>query len=55
LLKSSEAGLNATEKTVTINSVSENKIDLTFQFTRTDGQTFSGKYNGLFTDLSSNE
>ncbi|THD33568.1 MAG: hypothetical protein DI588_00060 [Flavobacterium johnsoniae] len=55
LLKSSEAGLNATEKTVTINSVSENKIDLTFQFVRSDGQTFSGKYNGLFTDLSSNE
>lgn len=53
LLNSSEAGLTATEKTVTINSVTENKIDLTFQFTRTDGQTFTGKYNGLFTDMSS--
>ncbi|MCY1482324.1 hypothetical protein D3C87_62640 [compost metagenome] len=55
LLKSSDPGLTATEKTVTINSVTETKVDLTFSFTRADGQTFTGKYNGLFTDLSSTE
>lgn len=55
LLKSSDPGLTATEKTVTVNSVTENRVDLTFLFTRADGQTFTGTYNGLFTDLSSTE
>lgn len=50
LLNSSQAGLTATEKNVTINSVDENNVDLTFSFTRSDGQVFSGKYNGVFSD-----
>lgn len=55
LLKSSDPGLTATEKTITINSVTETKVDLTFLFTRADGQTFTGTYIGLFTDMSSTE
>ncbi len=52
LLDSSQAGLNATETTITINSVTETEISLNFSFTRSDGQTFTGIYTGLYSDLS---
>lgn len=52
LLDSSQAGLNATETTVTIDSVTETEISLSFSFTRSDGQTFTGIYTGLYSDLS---
>jgi len=51
-LLNSESGLNATEKTVTITSLTESTISLTFSFTRADGQIFSGSYSGIFTDNS---
>lgn len=54
LLNSSQPGLTATEKNVTINSVTENNVDMTFSFTRTDGQIFSGKYTGVFSDANVN-
>ncbi|RRJ90707.1 hypothetical protein [Flavobacterium macacae] len=54
LLNSSQSGLTATEKNVTINSVTENNVDMTFSFTRTDGQIFSGKYSGIFSDSNVN-
>jgi len=52
LLDSQQPALAATEKKVVINSITENTIDLTFSFTRADGQVFSGNYIGLFTDDS---
>lgn len=55
LLNSSQAGLMATETSVTINSITDTKIDLNFTFTRSDGEIFSGIYSGLYTDNSSIE
>lgn len=55
LLDSTQSSLSATSSTVTINSIDDNKIDLTFTFTRNDGQIFSGKYVGLITDVTSPE
>ena len=52
LLSSTISGMNATETTMTINSIGEDTIDLTFSFTRADGQIISGKYIGLYTDIS---
>lgn len=54
LLNSTDASLTATEKSVTIDKLNftDNTISLTFSFTRTDGQVFSGTYTGLFTDAS---
>lgn len=52
LLNSAQSGLMATEKNVIINSVDENKVDMTFTFTRTDGQVFTGKYNGILSDAN---
>lgn len=52
LLDSQQPTLVATEKKVIINSITESTIDLTFSFTRADGQVFSGNYVGLFTDDS---
>lgn len=52
LLNSAISGLNATEATLTIHNVGEDTIDLTFSFTRADGQIISGKYIGLYTDTS---
>lgn len=52
LLNSAQSGLTATEKSVTITSLTESNISLTFSFTRTDGQVFAGSYSGLYTDDS---
>ncbi|HEU4497596.1 MAG TPA: hypothetical protein VFR70_11140 [Flavobacterium sp.] len=50
LLNSAQPQLEAAQKTVTINSVAANRVDLTFEFTRNDGKVFSGKYSGTFSD-----
>jgi len=52
LLNSQQSAFIATEKSVTINSINETTIDLSFSFTRADGQIFSGNYVGSFTDNS---
>jgi len=52
LLNSAQSGLTATEKIVTITSLTESNISLTFSFTRADGQIFSGSYSGIYTDDS---
>jgi len=52
LLDAQQSGLIATEKSVVINSIDDNTIDLTYSFTRADGQVFSGNYIGTFTDNS---
>ena len=54
LLNSAQTGLNATEKNVIINAVDDNRVDMTFSFTRADGQVFSGKYQGVFSDSNVN-
>lgn len=51
-LLNSQTELVATEKNVTINSVNENKVDITFSFTRNDGQVFNGNYVGVFSDAN---
>lgn len=40
--------LNASSGEVTINSISDTSIDLSFTFTRTDGVVISGSYSGLY-------
>ena len=50
LLDSSQSSLTATDKSVTINSVDDNTFNVTFSFTRSDGQIFAGKYSGIFSD-----
>lgn len=52
LLNNAQSGLTATEKIVTITSLTESNISLTFSFTRADGQIFSGSYSGVYTDES---
>ena len=54
LLNSAQTGLTATEKNVIINSVNDNRVDMTFSFTRTDGQVITGKYQGVFSDTNVN-
>jgi hypothetical protein len=50
LLNSAQPGLTATDKNVTINSVDDNNFNVSFSFIRSDGQVFTGKYNGIFSD-----
>lgn len=52
LLNSAHSSLSSTSSTVVINSIDEDKINLTFTFTRNDGQVFSGKYVGLLSDVT---
>jgi len=52
LLDAQQSALTATEKSVVINSITDDTINLTFSFTRADGQVFSGNYIGTFTDNS---
>ena len=44
-----QSNLYASSGSITINSVTENTVDLTFTFTRTDGEIISGSYNGNYT------
>lgn len=50
LLSDSDSNSNiyASNSTVTINNLTTTTVDLTFSFTRNDGQTISGSYNGAY-------
>ena len=50
LLSDSDSNSNiyASNSTVVINDLTTTTVDLTFSFTRNDGQTISGSYNGTY-------
>lgn len=50
LLSDSDSNSNiyAANSTVTINNLTTTTVDLTFSFTRNDGQIISGSYNGTY-------
>lgn len=43
-----QSNLYAATSSVTINTITENTVDLDFSFTRNDGEVISGKYNGTY-------
>lgn len=44
----SNSNIYASNSAVTINDLTTTTVDLTFSFTRNDGQTISGSYNGTY-------
>lgn len=46
------SGLNATQISFTINSVTDTTVDFEFSFTREDGTIISGQYSGNYTNVS---
>lgn len=44
----SNSNVYASNSTVTINNLTTTTVDLTFSFTRNDGQIISGSYNGTY-------
>lgn len=51
ILSDSETTLQANNISVTVNSINSTTINFTFSFTRADGQTVSGQYNGNYLTL----
>ena len=51
ILSDNETTLQANNISVTINSITSTTVNFNFSFTRTDGQTISGQYNGNYLTL----
>ena len=51
ILSDNETTLQANNISVTINNITSTTVNFTFSFTRTDGQTVSGQYNGNYLTL----
>lgn len=51
ILSDNETTLQANNINVTINSITSTTVNFNFSFTRTDGQTISGQYNGNYLTL----
>ena len=51
ILSDNETTLQANNINVTINNITSTTVNFNFSFTRTDGQTISGQYNGNYLTL----
>jgi|GEM_PF-1624281 len=52
ILSDNETSLEASAISVTIHSITPNSVDLSFSFTRTDGEVVTGKYVGNYLTIA---